>query len=145
MYRHLLIATDGSELATKAVTQGLALAKAVGARVSAVTVTEPLPSLVTGEAAVALPLQDYEQAAAANASRVLAGVGAAAKASGVPCELVHVKDKFPADGIVETAAEKGADLIVMASHGRRGLSKLLLGSQASKVVTLSTVAVLVCR
>ena len=68
MYRHLLIATDGSELAGKAVTQGLALAKALGARVTAVTVTEPLTALVTGEASVALDLQGYEQALASDAA-----------------------------------------------------------------------------
>src|SRR5437764_15487285 len=102
MYRHLVIATDGSELAGKAVAHGLALAKALGARVTAVTVTEPLPSLVTGDASVvALPFEDYEQAAAAHAARILGAVTTAAKTGGVPCEVVHVKEQFPAEGIVE--------------------------------------------
>ena len=145
MYRHVLIATDGSELADKAVAQGLDLAKALGARVTAVTITEPVTALVSGDASTVLEFETYQRAAAANAARILDAVDAAAKTTGVAYELVHVKNKFPADGIVETATEKGADLIVMASHGRRSLSKLLLGSQAAKVVTLSTVPVLVCR
>ena len=145
MYRHLVIATDGSELAKKAVEQGLALAKAIGAKVTAVTVSEPSPSLVTADASVVLPIDDYEQAAAASAAKILGEVGAAAKTGGVACDVVHVKDQFPAEGIVETAQARGGDLIVMASHGRRGLSKLLLGSQANKVVSQSSVPVLVCR
>jgi nucleotide-binding universal stress UspA family protein len=145
MYRHLVIATDGSELAGKAVEQGLALAKAIGAKVTAVTVTEPLPPLMAGDGSVVLPIHEYEQAVVGGATKVLDGVTAAAKAAGVACEVVHVKDQFPAEGIVETAMAKGCDLIVMASHGRRGLSKLVLGSQASKTVSLSPIPVLVCR
>lgn len=145
MYRHLLIATDGSELAESAVVQGLALAKVLGAKVTAVTVTEPLSSLVAGDAGLGFPIQDYEQAAAANAARILGGVTAAAKTRGVACDVIYVKERFPADGIIETAKEKDADLIVMASHGRRGLSKLLLGSETTKVLSHSSIPVLVCR
>lgn len=145
MYRHLLIATDGSELADKAVAQGLALSKVLGAKVTGVTVTEPLVSLVAGDASVVLPVQDYEQAAAAQAARILDRVTTAAKTTGVPCEVVHVKEQFPAEGIVETAKARGADLIVMASHGRRGLSKLLLGSETTKVLSQTSIPVLVCR
>ena len=68
-----------------------------------------------------------------------------AKQTGVTCETLHVKDQFPAEGIIETAKARGCDLIVMASHGRRGFARLLLGSQANKVVTHSTVPVLICR
>lgn len=145
MYRHLLIATDGSELADKAVAQGLALTKVLGAKVTGVTVTEPLISLVAGDASVVLPVQDYERAAAAQAARILERVTTAAKTTGVPCEVVHVKEQFPAEGIVETAKARGADLIVMASHGRRGLSKLLLGSETTKVLSQTSIPVLVCR
>ena len=144
MYKHILIATDGSELAGRAVTTGLTLAKALKARVTAVTATEPWSAMVTGEPALVFPIEQYEKAAAENAARILSGVSTAAKGSGVECETVHVND-FPAEGIVETAKVKGCDLIVMASHGRRGLSKLLLGSQTTRVLTLSTVPVLVCR
>jgi nucleotide-binding universal stress UspA family protein len=145
MYRHLLLATDGSELAQKAVAQGLALAKALQARVTAVTVTDPVPPMVSGDVSVAFPVLDYQRAAEENAVRILDGASAAAKTAGVACEVVHVKDQYPAEGILETAKAKGADLIVMASHGRRGISKLLLGSQATEVVSQSSVHVLVYR
>jgi nucleotide-binding universal stress UspA family protein len=145
MYRHLLIATDGSELAAKAVTHGFALAKALGAKVTGVTVTEPLASLITDDANIVLPLRDYERAAAANAARILGEVTTAAGKSGVPCDVVHVKEHFPAEGIVEAVKARGADLIVMASHGRRGLSKLLLGSETTRVLSQSSIPVLVCR
>ena len=145
MFKHILVATDGSELAQKGVEQGLALAKALGAKATAVTVTEPVTALLVGETAVALPFDEYEKAANANAARILAGVSASAAKAGVACATVHVKEQFPAEGIVAAAKAAGCDLIVMASHGRRGLSKLLLGSQATRVLTLSEVAVLVCR
>jgi nucleotide-binding universal stress UspA family protein len=143
MYSHILIATDGSELAGKAVAAGLALAKQLGARVTAVTATEPW-SAMASEPALVFPIEEVEKAAAENAAHVLGGVAAAARDAGVACETVHVKD-FPAEAIIETAKAKGCDLIVMASHGRRGLSRLLLGSQATRVVTLSPVPVLICR
>jgi nucleotide-binding universal stress UspA family protein len=81
---------------------------------------------------------------AAAANRILWSVGEAAKI-GQPCATTYVKDRHPADGILETARARDCDLIVMASHGRRGLSRLLLGSQANKVVSLSATPVLICR
>lgn len=145
MYKHILIATDGSELAMKALEQGLGLAKALGAKATAVTVTEPWTAAVSGEMAIAFPIDDYEKGCAANAARVLSSAAAAASKAGVACETYHVKDQFPAEGIVEAAKSRGCDLIVMASHGRRGVSRLLLGSQANKVVTHGAVPVLICR
>ena len=144
MYKHILIATDGSELSGRAIAAGLELAKTLRARVTTVTATEPWSSMVIGEAALSFPIEDYEKAAAENASRILSGVSDAATQAGVACETLHIND-FPAEGIVETAKSRGCDLIVMASHGRRGLSKLILGSQASRVLALSPVPVLVCR
>jgi len=145
MYKHLLIATDGSELAAKAIQQGLALAKALNVQVTGVTVTEPWSTMATGELAIAFPYEQYEKIAAANAAKVLSGFADSATKAGVECETVHVKDQFPAEGIIETANSLGCDLIVMASHGRHGLMRLMLGSQASKVVAKSTVPVLICR
>jgi nucleotide-binding universal stress UspA family protein len=146
MYKHILLTTDGSELAQKGVEQGLALAKALAAKVTAVAVSEPAAAMMMGEgAALALPIDDYEKAASAGASRSLAAVSAAAAKAGVTCEVFHVKDQYPAEGIVEAAKARGCDLIVMASHGRRGLSKLLLGSQTTRVLAHSEVPVLVCR
>ena len=103
MYRHLLIATDGSELANNAVAHGLALAKALGAKVTAVTVTEPYPSFALADSSVALPLQEYEEAASTSAAKILGEVSAAAKIKGVACDVIHVNDRLPAEGIVETA------------------------------------------
>lgn len=145
MYKNLLIATDGSELATKAVEHGVGLAKALGSRVIIVTVTEPWTAAVSGEMSIAFPVDDYEKGCAANAERVLSAASAIAKKAGVVFEAHHVKDQFPAEGIVEAAKARGADLVVMASHGRRGMTRLLLGSQANKVVTHSAVPVLICR
>jgi nucleotide-binding universal stress UspA family protein len=123
----------------------VSLAKSLGARVTAVTVTEPWIAVVPGEIAITFPIEDYEKGVAAHAAKVLAGVEATAKLAGIICECLHVKDQFPAEGILETANERGCDLIVMASHGRRGLTRLLLGSQANRVVTHSAVPVLICR
>lgn len=145
MYKHLLIATDGSELATKAVEQGVGLAKALGAKATIITVTEPWTAAVSGEMSIAFPIDDYEKGCAASAARVLSAASEVASKAGIDFQTQHVKDQFPAEGIVEAAKSRGADLIVMASHGRRGMTRLLLGSQANKVVTHSTIPVLVCR
>ncbi|HXF54415.1 MAG TPA: universal stress protein [Hyphomicrobiaceae bacterium] len=148
MYRHILIATDGSQLADKAVKHGLVLAKDLKARARVVTVTEPWDALEIArqvEQRVDDPVSRYERNAAAWADKVLAAARDVAKQMDVACETVHIKDRLPADGIIEAAKSGGCDLIVMASHGRRGVAKLLLGSQAVKVLTYSTVPVLVCK
>jgi len=145
MYAHILIATDGSELASRAVEQGLTLAKALGSKATAITVTEPWTAAVSGEWAVAFPVEEYEKAAATNAEKILAQVKEMAARIGVACDTRHVKDQFAAEGIVDEAKALNADLIVMASHGRRGLAKVVLGSQATRVLTHSTVPLLICR
>jgi nucleotide-binding universal stress UspA family protein len=148
MLKHILIATDGSELARKAETVGLTLAEALNAQVTAVTATEPLDALSTsalGERVLPNPVADHDEAAAASANRILWGVTEAATRIGIACATLYAKDKYPAEAILETAKKRGCDLIVIASHGRRGISRMLLGSQATKVVTLSTIPVLVCR
>jgi nucleotide-binding universal stress UspA family protein len=145
MFKHVLIATDGSELAERAVAQGLELAKVINAQVTAVTVTEPWAAMVAGEVGLAFPAGDYEKGAAEHAANILARAADMARKAGVACAGVHVKEQFPAEGIIAAAKEKGCDVIVMASHGRRGIAKLLLGSEATKVLTLSSVPVLICR
>jgi nucleotide-binding universal stress UspA family protein len=144
MYGHVLIATDGSELAWKAVEHGLALAQKLDARVTAITVTEPL-LMMLGQPAAPMPLDQYDEAVRASAASILTPIADEARKHGVACEILHVKDRFPAEGIVEIAKERNCDLIVMASHGRRGLAKLLLGSQATDVLTHSPTPVLICR
>lgn len=145
MFKHILIATDGSELAGKAVEHGLALAKQFGSQVTVVTVTEPWAATAPGEIGMAFPIEEYEKGAADSATRILAAVTAQAKAAGITVGGVHVKDHYPADGIIETSESKGCDLIVMASHGRRGVARLLIGSQANRVVIHSKVPVLIYR
>ena len=145
MFKHVLIATDGSDLAERAASQGLELAKILQARVTAVTVTEPWTALVTGEAAFGFPPPDYEKGVIETATSVLARVAEMAKSVGLDCATVHVKEHLPDEGIIAAAKDNGCDVIIMASHGRRGLAKLLLGSVASRVLTLSPVSVLICR
>lgn len=145
MFKHLLIATDGSELSKKAVGQGLSLAKSLGAKVTAVTVTEPFAASVPIEVALVFSEEEYYKAVTSSAEKILQSVSVAASGNGVPCHTVHVKNQYPADGILDIAQARGCDLIVMASHGRRGLSRLMLGSEANRVVTQSTVPVLICR
>ncbi len=148
MYKHILIATDGSELATKALEHGLALAKRDNARVTFVTVTEPSSAFdIVQEALQGRPdpIGQFDAVAAAAANRILDDAAQRANAHGVACDRVHVKDQHPAEGIVATAQDKGCDLIVMASHGRRGVSRLLLGSQAYEVLTHCKVPALIVR
>ena len=145
MYKHILIASDGSELAGRAVEQGLMLAKTLGAKVTAVTVTEPWTAAVSGEWAVAFPVEEYEKAAAANAKKILDTVNDSAARIGVACETVHIKDQFAAEGIVDEAKNRSCDLVVMGSHGRRGIAKFVLGSQANRVLTHSTTPMLIVR
>jgi nucleotide-binding universal stress UspA family protein len=126
MYRHILIPTDGSELAERGVAHGLALAKSLGAKVSAINVVEPIFA-VTGDFA-----------------SVLDHVANAAKEAGVPCETIQLENVQPHQAIIAAAEDKGCDLIVMSSHGRSGLSALLIGSVTSKVLTHAKTPVLVC-
>lgn len=150
MYDHILIATDGSETAQKGVEHGLALAKSVGAKVTVVTVTEPFPVYAgaaagAGWAPAPMLVSDYEESQKSAAETTLGAVKAEAEKLGVNSETMHIPEAHPADAIVEAAQKCNCDLIVMASHGRRGISRLLLGSQASQVLTSSPVPVLVVR
>jgi nucleotide-binding universal stress UspA family protein len=145
MFQHILVSTDGSELAQKGVEQGLALAKAFGARATIITVSESmLPYAGTGEVS-AMVYQDYATIQKQGADRALETARETAERLGVAAETVWQENVSPADGIVATAEERGCDLIAMASHGRRGLRRLILGSVASEVLARSPVPVLVAR
>jgi len=148
MYTNILLSTDGSDVAKAGIKHGIALAKALNARVTIITVTEPLPvDYGSGHASGWIPSKEefdrYDAACKERASEVLDEVRAAAEQIGVSAELLHVPDAHPATAIIETAKSRGCDLIVMASHGRRGLSKLWLGSQTSEVLADGSVPVLV--
>lgn len=148
MYKHILIGTDGSELGTRALVHGLALAKTVNARVTVVTCTEPWSAVdlaIEARKHNPNPLKQFEDMAAAQAKHILDAAAEKAKAAGVTCETVHVPNRLAAEGIIDTAEKTGCDLIVMASHGRRGIGRLLLGSQAYEVLTHCKVPALIVR
>jgi nucleotide-binding universal stress UspA family protein len=142
MHTHILIPTDGSELSSKTVEYGVALAKSVGARVTGLTVSRPASRASAASARKAGPAR--ERTAAAAAGR-LARITEAAARAGVDCDVVHAQHRNPYRCIIDTANNKGCDLIVMASHGRRGIAALVLGSETVKVLTHSQVPVLVFR
>jgi len=145
MFKHLLIATDGSVLAEKAEMIGLELAKQIGACVTVVTATEPWLAMTMGEpSAFDFPVGDFEKIATRHATQILTRVSELAAKLQVSCETVHVRD-FPSEAIIETARVRRCDLIIMASHGRRGLHSVLLGSQVQRVIAVSPVSVLVCH
>lgn len=147
MYKHILIGTDGSELASRGLEHGLRLAGATGAEATIVCVTEPWQSVDAGQVwgGSASLLDEYRAHARESATRILDAAAKRASARGVEHQVLHIADAYPADAILATAAERDADLIVMASHGRRGLNRLLLGSQANAVITHSEIPVLVVR
>lgn len=145
MYKHILIATDGSALSEKAIHHGLAITKALGAEATIVTATEPWDAVIVGEVAMVLPPEKYEETATANAAKILSAAKVIADKASMAVHTLHIHDRHPAEGIVEAADLRGCDLIVMASHGRRGLSRLILGSEANEVVTHSKVPVLIIR
>ena len=148
MYANILLSTDGSDVARKGVEHGIALAKALNAKVTVITVTEALPIDYGGGVAGAIipSPEEFDRFDAANkehAGKVLDQARAMAKQAGISAELLHVPNAHPATAIIETAKSRGCDLIVMASHGRRGIRKLLLGSQTSEVLVDGSVPVLV--
>ena len=141
MYRHILIPTDGSELAELGVAHGLSLAKLVGAKVTVVVAEEQVVSW-SGAAEAFLR---YTEHIKKHATSVLDRVANAAKEAGVPCDTVQVQHVQPYEAIIATATDRGCDLIVMASHGCSGLSAMVLGSVTNKVLTHAKTPVLVVQ
>ena len=145
MYTNILIPTDGSELAGKAVLHGIALAKRIGAKATALTVLPPFHVFTTDTQMLEDTPAQYKVRVQEHAAKTLGAVAQAAQASGVACEMVHVEHEHPYQAIIDTAEAKGCDLIVMASHGRHGISAIVLGSETVKVLTHSKIPVLVHR
>ncbi|HMM90588.1 universal stress protein [Bradyrhizobium sp.] len=148
MYANILLSTDGSDVARQGVEHGMALAKALNAKVTVITVTEPLPvDYGGGHASGWIPSQEefdrFDKASKEHAAKLLDEAQAMARQIGISAELLHIPDAHPATAIIETAKSRGCDLIVMASHGRRGIRKLFLGSQTSEVLVDGSVPVLV--
>lgn len=145
MYKTILIPTDGSQLSAMAAAHAVELAKQFGAKLVVLTVTSPWASIAIGEIAVALPEAEYTTRANQNAEAFLKVVTDQATAAGVSFDAVHAHNINPYEAIVATADERGCDLIVMGSHGRRGVEGFLLGSETVDVLTHSKVPVLVYR
>lgn len=148
MFKKVLIPTDGSALAAQAANAGVLFAKSVGAEVVALYVGQPFAATIGFDgmaAAYAITDEDYEKATAEQAKKYLQAVVDRADTAGVSATSESVTNFNVADGIVEAATKHQCDLIFMGSHGRSGLSRLLLGSVTAKVLSLSHVAVLVYR
>jgi nucleotide-binding universal stress UspA family protein len=145
MYQHILLPTDGSALSQTAIQYGISLAKSVGAKVTGITVTEPFHVFAVDAEMLTDTPESYKHRMKKLATKYLAQVKDAAAQAGVSCEVVEVEHEHPYQAIIDTAKEKGCDLIVMASHGRRGLSAIVLGSETIKVLTHGSTPVLVCH
>jgi nucleotide-binding universal stress UspA family protein len=149
MYKHILIPTDGSDLSQKAVRHGVLLAKAVKAKVTSITVVSP-PLVFNLEPDKFTELREpedwgYKELMESFASKCLDQVKSAALAQDVSCDVMYVEHDQPHQAIIEAANNQHCDLIVMASHGRGGMTAIVLGSVTLKVLTHSTIPVLVCR
>ena len=148
MYKHILIATDGSELADHAVTNGLSLAKSTGAKVSVIVVESPFNVFNVPESRSRQMIEEFNRHAAhikKHATGVIERAANAAKTAGVSCNGIQVEHEHPYQAIINAANDNQCDLIVMASHGRSGLSAVLLGSVTNKVLTHTKTPVLVCH
>jgi nucleotide-binding universal stress UspA family protein len=145
VYTNILIPTDGSELAGKAVEHGIALAKRIGAKVTVLTVLPPFRTLTTDTQMIEDTPAQYKTRMQEHADRTLGAVAAAAQRAGVACETVQVEHEHPYQAIIATAGSKSCNLIVMASHGRHGISAIVLGSETIKVLTHCKIPVLVHR
>lgn len=148
MFQRILIATDGSAQARLAEDQAMQLAGETGAHLFAVMVSEMWSAtemVRRVDAHESFPIQHYEAAEAAIAQGVLSSLEERAKAADVACTTRHISDSHPAEGVLAVATEVGADLIVVGTHGRTGLGRLMVGSRAWEIISHSKVPVLVAR
>lgn len=147
MYKHILIPTDGSPLSQRAAEAGVRLARKLGARVTGLFAAPPATPVIYR---AVLPVgyatpRAHEQMIRKAVTHHLGQIAAAARAAGVPCDTMSVTSDFPADAILAAAKKRGCDLIVMASHSRKGLRGVLLGSETQKVLARGALPVLVVR
>jgi nucleotide-binding universal stress UspA family protein len=146
MYRRILLPTNGSSLCETAVGKGIEFAKFAGASVVGFHAIPATSYLIYTEAGPSDVLaEQFEKDAMARGQRLVNEVRSRAQAAGVECETLLLTNDHPWEAIIEAATTKGCDLIFMASHGRRGLSALLLGSETARVLTHTEIPVLVCR
>jgi nucleotide-binding universal stress UspA family protein len=144
MYKRILVSTDGSEISQKAAQAAVELAKSAGAALYAISVKEPFPYSAISEMQPVPPQEFFDAQERIASERVKAVVGLAGSA-GVTCHAHTVEALHPWEAILDHAKTQNCDLVVMASHGRRGLSAMLLGSETQKVLTHSSIPVLVIK
>lgn len=145
MSKRILLPTDGSEASQRAIVAGVDFAKSVGAEVIAMTATPQFHTFTTDAAMLEQTPEDYAQASRERGQRMLDEVATVARDAGVTCTCIAVASDSPYEAIISTAREHRCDLIVMASHGRRGIKGLLLGSETQKVLVHSAIPVMVHR
>ena len=147
MYKNLLVATDGSKLSDKAVSHAIDLAQAIKAALTVFYAAPdyPMPAYADGVVYEPVSKKEYTKLAAADAQKILNAVSAKAAAAGIECKTTHTIASAPWEAILAAAKKNKCDAIVMASHGRRGMSALLLGSETQKVLTHSKLPVIVVR
>lgn len=145
MYRHILLPTDGSPAAARAAESGIALAKTCGARITAMVAIDSFQTFGLAPDQFGLSEAQDTSRARAHAQSVLDAIAAQAKSAGVPCDTVMREADQTHAAIIDAATAAGCDLIVIGSHGRRGLDALVLGSVAQKLLSRATLPVLVVR
>lgn len=146
MYKNILLPTDGSELAAKAVEHGITLAKTLGAKITVLMVTTPFHTFSLEPPAIMDSTADeYTRQMNERAAKITEAVAVAVRFAGLQAETAVVEHEHPYRAIIDTANSKGCDLVIMASHGRRGVAAVVLGSETVKVLTHSTIPVLVYR
>ena len=147
MYKNLLVATDGSKLSDKAVTHAIALAQALGSTITAFYAAPdyPMPAYADGVVYEPVSRKEYAKLSAQDADKILERAVAKAKSAGVECKTAFAIAAAPWEAILAAANKHKCDAIVMASHGRRGISAVLLGSETQKVLTHSKLPVIVVR
>ncbi|MBL8385699.1 MAG: universal stress protein [Burkholderiales bacterium] len=148
MYKNILVPIDGSRLSDKAAKEAVGLAKAVGAKITLFHCVADFPAPVYAESAIMaaqVTAGQYRKEAVKHAEDLLAKAAQKLEGTGLKVDTVHAVSDLPYDAIIAAAGKKKCDLIIMASHGRRGLSGFLLGSETQKVLTHSKVPVLVVR
>ena len=145
MYHHILIPTDGSPLSSVAVEQSMDFARDADAKVTVLAVVSPFHVFSADASQLADTRAEYERRARMHTAEILTDAQLKAKARGVSCDVVQLESESPYNEIINTADKSGCDLIAMASHGRRGVAAIVLGSETLKVLTHSKIPVLVYR
>jgi nucleotide-binding universal stress UspA family protein len=145
MYKHILLPTDGSELSERAIREGVRFAKSIGARVTALHVTPPFYPAGLNPGAFTAQADEHARRSKESARGALDFAERTAREAGVSCAVRHQESDSPWNEIIKTATDEACDLIFMASHGRRGVAALVLGSETNKVLTHSKIPVLVTR